>query len=212
MLVAKLDLVDHFVKDSDRQSAATHLKLKGMKLMKLVTALRVFLLTALLLPLSADAVVGQEGYPIEIGDRVRVAVPMQIDGDLVGFAEGELIIHIPNHVDLTSVPFEALQGLQVERVKTKSLLFGVIGGVVAGAGAWILVDQSDAVSIESISPAEADRRVYTAAFAAVGGAFAGALIGKRYKTFSWEVIPLATLRSRTVEPDGLGFKATWTLP
>ena len=180
--------------------------------MKLVAALRVCLTTALLLPLAAEAVVGQEGYPIEIGDRVRVLVPMQIDGDLVGFSDGRLIIHIPNHIDLTSVPLEALQGLQVERVKTKALLFGVIGGVVAGAGAWILVEKSDAVTVESLSPEETDRRVYTSAFAAVGGAFAGALIGKRYKTFSWEVIPLATLRSRMVEPDGLGFRATWTLP
>ncbi len=180
--------------------------------MKVVVATRVWVLTALLLPVSADAVMGQEAYPIEIGDRVRVSVPMQIDGDLVGIAEGELIIHIPSHVDLTSVPMEALQGLQVERVETKSLLFSVIGGVVAGAGAWFLVDRSDAVTVESLSPEETDRRVYTAAFAAVGGAFAGAVIGKRYKTFTWEVIPLASLRGGMVEPDGLGFRGTWTLP
>ncbi len=212
MLLANLDLFDHFVKDPDGWCATAHLKLKGTNLMKLVTALRVFSLTTLVLPLSADAVLGQEAYPIEIGDRVRVAVPMQIDGDLVGFADGELIIHIPNHIDLTSVPLEALQGLQVERVKSKALLFSVIGGVVSGVGAWILVDRSSAVSVESLSPEETDRRVYTGAFAAVGGAFAGALIGKRFKTFSWEVIPLASVRNRTVEPDGLGFRATWMLP
>lgn len=179
--------------------------------MKLATALRVFLLTALLLPLATDMVIGQEAFPIEIGDRVRVAVPMQIDGDLVGFGDGELIIHIPNHIDLTSVPLEALQGLQVERVKTKALMFGAIGGVVAGVGAWLLVDHSNAVSVESLSPEETDRRLYTGAFAAVGGAFAGALLGKRYKTFSWEVIPLASVE-RVVEPDGVGVRASWTLP
>ena len=180
--------------------------------MKLVTALRVLLLAVLLPPLSADAAFGQEAFPIEIGDRVRVAVPMKIDGDLVGFGDGELIIHIPNHIDLTSVPLEALQGLEVERVETKSLFFSVIGGVVSGVGAWVLVDRSNAVTVESLAPKETDRRLYTAAFAAVGGAFTGTLIGKRYKTVRWEVIPLASVRSLTVEPDGLGFRATWELP
>ena len=180
--------------------------------MKLATPLRVLLLTTLLLPASADSVVGQEAYPIEIGDRIRVSVPMQIDGEVVGFADGRLIIHIPSHLDLTSIPLDLLQGLQVERVQTKSLLFAVVGGVVAGVGAWILVDRSDAVTIVSIAPQETDRRVYTAAFAAVGGALAGSLLGKRYKTFSWEVVPLATLRNRMAKLDGFGLKATWTLP
>ena len=180
--------------------------------MKLAAPLRVLLLTTLLLPAFADAVVGQEAYPIEIGDRVRVSVPMQIDGDLVGFGDGQLIIRIPNHVDLTSVPLAALQGLQVQRVRTKSLLFAVIGGAVAGAGAWILVDRSNAITIESIAPEETDRRVYTAAFAAVGGAFAGSLLGKRYKSFSWVVVPLTSLQSRMAELDGVGFRATWALP
>ncbi len=211
ILLAMLALFDHFRVDLDGGMRLPR-KLEGTNHMKLVTALRAIVLMALLLPMSADAVVGQEAYPIEIGDRVRVSVPMQIDGDLVGFADGELIIHIPNHIDLTSVPLEALQGLQVERVKTKSLLFGVIGGVVAGAGAWLLVEKSNAVTVESLAPEETDRRVYTSAFAAVGGAFAGALIGKRYKTFRWEVIPLATIQSQVVEPDGLGVRATWTLP
>jgi hypothetical protein len=188
------------------------LKLKGTKYMKLATPIRALLFTVLLVPATTDMVKGQEAFPIEIGDRVRVAVPMQIDGDLVGFADGELIIHIPNHLDLTSVPLEALQGLQVERIKTKSMMFAAIGGVVAGAGAWFLVDQSNAVQVESLAPQETDRRLYTGAFAAVGGALAGALIGKRYKTFSWEVIPLAAVERRSVEPDGLGVRATWTLP
>lgn len=189
-----------------------HPKLKGTSLMKLAPPVCVLLLTTLLLPASADSVVGQEAYPIEIGDRIRVLVPMQIDGEVVGFADGQLIIHIPNHLDLTSIPLDALRGLQVERVRTKSLLFAVIGGVVAGAGAWLLVDRSDALTVESIAPQETDRRAYTAAFAAVGGAFAGSLLGKRYKSFSWEVVPLATLRSKMAELDGFGLKATWTLP
>ena len=170
-----------------------------------------FVVSALLLPVTTSVVAGQEAFPVQIGDRVRVAVPMQIDGDLVGFGDGELIIHIPNHVDLTSVPLEAIQGLQVERVKTKALMFGVIGGVVAGVGAWLLVEHSNAVTIESLSPAETDRRLYTGAFAAVGGAVAGAIIGHRYKTFSWEIIPLASVE-RSIEADGLGLRATWTLP
>ena len=189
-----------------------HPKLKGTSLMKLAPPVCVLLLTTLLLPASADSVVGQEAYSIEIGDRIRVLVPMQIDGEVVGFADGQLIIHIPNHLDLTSIPLDALRGLQVERVRTKSLLFAVIGGVVVGAGAWLLVDRSDALTVESIAPQETDRRVYTAAFAAVGGAFAGSLLGMRYKSFSWEVVPLATLRSKMAELDGFGLKATWTLP
>jgi hypothetical protein len=180
--------------------------------MKLATPMCALLSSALLLPVTVEMVTGQEAFPIEIGDRVRVAVPMQIDGDLVGFADGELIIHIPNHIDLTSVPLEALQGLQVERVKTKALMFAAIGGVVAGAGAWLLVDHSNAVTVESLSPQETDRRLYTGAFAAVGGVLAGALLGKRYKTFRWEVIPLASVDRRSVEPDGLGVRASWTLP
>jgi len=181
--------------------------------MKLAAPLRVVVSTVVLPPLCATSAVGQEVYPaVEIGDRVRMSLPMQIDGDLVGFADGQLIVHIPNHIDLTSVPLDALEGLEVARVENKSLLFGVIGGVVAGAGAWILVDRSNAVTVESLAPEETDRRAYTAAFAAVGGAFAGALIGKRHETLTWEVVPLAALRGRMAEPDGFGFKATWTLP
>ena len=105
--LAKLALLDHFLGGLERQYATAYWQLKETNGMKLVAALRVCLTTALLLPLAAEAVVGQEGYPIEIGDRVRVLVPMQIDGDLVGFSDGGLIIHIPNHIDLTSVPLEA---------------------------------------------------------------------------------------------------------
>lgn len=180
--------------------------------MKFSKALDLLALTALLVPAYAAPAVAQEVFPIEIGDRVRVSVPMQIDGDVVGFGDGQLIIRIPNHVDLTSVPFEALEALHVGRMRTKALLFGALGGVAAGVGAWILVDQSNAIRVESLAPAETDRRAYTAAFAAVGGAFAGALFGRRYKSYTWEVVPLATLRDRFVRLDGVGLRATWTLP
>ncbi len=180
--------------------------------MKFATPWSLLPLTALLVPALAAPTVAQEAFPIEIGDRVRVSVPMRIDGDVMGFGEGQLIIRIPNHVDLTSIPFEALEALHVGRVQTKALLFGAIGGVITGVGAWVLVDRSDAVRVESLAPAETDRRAYTAAFAAVGGAFAGALFGKRYKSYAWEVVPLATLRDRFVRLDGVGLMATWTLP
>ena len=179
--------------------------------MKLVAPPRVLFLAAVLLSVHTGSVLGQGVYPVEIGDRVRVSVPMQIDGDVVGFGEGALIIRIPNHIDLTSVPLAVLQGLEVQRVRTKSLLFDVLGGSVAGVGAWLLVDPTSAVGFESIAQ-ETDRRTYMAAFAAIAGAAAGALIGKRYKSFSWEVVPLASLQSRRAELDGLGFTAAWALP
>ena len=180
--------------------------------MRLATTIRTLLLTMFFISASADLVISQEGYPIEIGDRIRVSVPMQIDGEVVGLGGGEIIILIPSHQDLTSIPIDAIKRLQVERAKTKSLIFGLIGGLTAGVSTWFLVDRSDAVRVESIVPKELDRRWYTSGFAAVGGALAGAIIGKRYKDLSWEVIPLANLKDRMAKLDGLGFTATWTLP
>ena len=182
-----------------------------MSITKLANTIRALLLTMFFISASADLTIGQEGPSIEIGDRIRVSVPMQIDGEVVGLGDGEIIIHIPNHHDLTSIPIEAIKRLQVERVKTKSLIFGLIGGVTAGVGTWFLVDRSD-LAAESLVPEELSRRWYTSAFAAVGGAVAGAIIGKRYKNLSWEVIPLANLKDRMAKLDGLGFTATWTLP
>jgi len=180
--------------------------------MKLATKIHIPLLAMFFISTSAGLIIAQEGPSIEIGDRIRVSVPMQIDGEVVGIGDGEIIIHIPNHQDLTSIPIEAIKRLQVERAKTKSLIWGVIGGLTAGVGTWFLVDRSNAVRVESLVPEELDRRWYTSAFATVGGAFAGAIIGKRYKSFSWEVVPLANLKDRMAKLDGFGLTATWTLP
>ena len=92
--------------------------------MKLATKIHIPLLAMFFISTSAGLIIAQEGTPIEIGDRIRVSVPMQIDGEVVGIGNGEIIIHIPNHQDLTSIPIEAIKRLQVERAKTRSLIWG----------------------------------------------------------------------------------------
>lgn len=179
---------------------------------RVVKAGRLCLLVSVATVVGASELATQE-VTLGVGTRVRVNAPtlfqQQITGEVAAVEEAALEMRIDAGTTAVSVPFSAIERLQISRGDHSNSGKGALIGLGVGAGLGLALGIAAAAADDGNGSywdwdvGAGEVLAVTAVFGAAG-AGVGALIGLASRTESWQTIPTDGVRPTvTPQPGGV---------
>jgi hypothetical protein len=171
---------------------------------------RIALLVAALLLTAPVDLFAQRGAPVSLGDRVRVTVPTEVSGRIVGtlmqMGADTLVLAVKGRAEPLALPLASVTKFEVVRSQQNEVHRGALIGLFGGAALGGLIGAattakgnenliSPRLFNEPCSLETTGCRVLRGVVVGAGvGLLVGAAVGLAVKTYQWEEVSIGGLR------------------